>query len=91
MLRALVVAFFITAIPLASLAEETTGGDCAADLSPDSKLIYDESRAVLTRDANLDKIVEEKTRGLVFDGKISMWSAREAAESAYSCLEMQQG
>lgn len=91
MMKRIVAALFITAMPLASLADEAAAGGCATHLTPESKLIYDESRPDLTPEANLDKVVENHTRGLVHDGKVSMWTARESAESAYSCLKMLRG
>ena len=87
MLKGIFAAAFIVAVPLAVLADEAGGGGCASGLTPESKLIYDESRAALTPETSLDKVVEEKTRGLVHDGKVSMWTARESAETAYACLK----
>ena len=75
------------AIPLAAQADDTTAGNCAADLKPESKLIYDKTSENLAPDSDLKKVIEKETRALVHDGKVSMWSARESAEAAYPCLE----
>ena len=88
MLTRVIVLLFGLTVPFAAVADEAGANACAAKLEPESKLIYDQTSANLSPDSTLKAVIEHETRALVHDGKVSMWSARSSAESAYACLDM---
>jgi hypothetical protein len=90
MLTRTIVMLFGLTVPFAAIADDAQADKCAAGLTPESKLIYDKTSANLSPDVTLKMVIETETRELVHDGKVSMWSARKSAESAYPCLEMLQ-
>lgn len=70
----------------AALADKQAADQCAAGLSPDSKVIYDDVAPSVTADTDLRSVVTERTKALVMDGKIKMASARPSAVAAGECL-----
>ena len=88
MLIRITAALFAVTVPFAAIADEAGAQACASKLEPESKLIYDQTSANLSPQSQLKDVIEHETRALVHDGKVSMWSARSSAESAYTCLDM---
>lgn len=70
----------------AALADTQAADQCAAGLSADSKVIYDDVAPGVTADTDLRSLVTERTKALVMDGKIKMGDARSSAEAAGECL-----
>ena len=72
----------------AAFADTKKAQSCAADLSADSKLIYDQSAQDVAGGADVKSTLESKTRALVMGGKVARSNARPSAEAAGNCLKL---
>lgn len=79
-----VIALSVLAGP--ALADQAAGDKCAAGLSGDAQAIYTAAAPGFAGASDPRSFVADKTKGLVMSGTISRGTAREAAESAATCL-----
>ncbi|MBX9757497.1 MAG: hypothetical protein K2Y29_01885, partial [Beijerinckiaceae bacterium] len=87
-----VVAAPVQAIAAAPAPQRAAAGQpsCVAQLSPESRTIYNATRGAMTPASNLKDVVTAQTRALVMSGKVQSSSARNSATSAGECLAQAQ-
>ena len=72
----------------AAIADQKQTQSCVAQLSPESKLIFEQSAPDVTGGADIKSTLESKTRTLVMAGKLARSDARPSAEAAGNCLKL---
>lgn len=80
---ALLLAFSATA-----QADQAAASACAAQLSPDGRMIYDKAAPTVTAKTDIRDAVTGVARPLVMNGTMSRDAARPAAEAAGECLKL---
>ena len=69
-------------------ADRAAGDACAASLSAPSQQIYHCTLAAKPTPDTAKQIVTAQTEKLMQEGKLSMFSARSAAQAAGKCLQL---
>jgi len=72
----------------AAIADQKQAQSCVAQLSTESKLIFEQSAPDVTGGADIKSTLESKTRALVMAGKVARSDARPSAEAAGNCLKL---
>ncbi len=83
-------AAFCVVVSAAARADRAEGDKCAASLTPQARLIYDTALTRPIEGASLYDLLTERVRTLVLTGKVGLFDARPAAETAADCLRLVQ-
>lgn len=86
---ALVLAFGFG--PVAAHADVAAADKCAAGLSAQSRMIYDETKPRIKPGVKIPDELRSAVRPMVMGGKLSRSEAQEAAEPAGKCLALING
>jgi hypothetical protein len=84
-LQYVAMALLLTSSP--AWADRKVADACAASLSPESKAVYDAVVAQVKPGADNKAIAESVVKGMVADGKLSLFSAKSTAEPAGECIK----
>jgi hypothetical protein len=85
MRRIVTLALALSAGP--ALADRAAGDNCAANLTPAAKIIYQDTAPDIKPETDLRDAIRNHTRQLVIDGKLDRDGARDAAQAAGGCLK----
>jgi hypothetical protein len=72
----------------AAYADRPAADACAAKLTSEGKTIYTATMEGKPTKDTLRSVMEDKTRGLVMDGKVSRDKARDNAKAAAECVKL---
>ncbi len=86
-MKRFLIAAAICALPMTASANRAAADACAASLAPEARLIFDATAPSITPTAEIRAALEEKTRDLVMNGRVSRSSARGSATAAGNCLK----
>ena len=82
-------AFALVALsPFSALADRAAGDACAAGLAPTSQEIYQRTMAETPTPETIRDIVAAKTKEMVAEGKLGLFSAKSAAQDAGKCMAL---
>jgi hypothetical protein len=81
------VAMVLLLISSPAWADRKEADACAASLSPESKAVYDAVVVKAKPGADNKSIAEGVVKGMVADGKLSLFSAKSTAEPAGECIK----
>lgn len=91
MIRSFVVIASLALAVAPAYADRAAGDACAASLSAESQQIYRGTLAAKPTPETAKQIVTAQTEKLMHDGKLTMFSARSAAQAAGKCLQLVMG
>jgi hypothetical protein len=74
--------------PFSALADRAAGDTCAGGLAATSQEIYQRTMAEKPTPETVRDIVAAKTKELVAEGKLGMFTARSAAQDAGKCIAL---